>query len=350
MTKRNGTSVQVHLVLAEVEQLHVGQSDNRESLVDLKSINSALFDASVLESLGDGKRGRGSELGGVLCSITPAKNLSNGLQVVLLESGFGDEDKGSSAIGQGRGISSGHGTVVGLEGGTESAGLGFVELGRISDGPRLDLMARRMIRIDHSLHQAGRSYVLRLVILVNDFVGLAAATGDLDGSNLFLEPASLDGGDSLLVGANAVLVLLLTVEAMVAGALLSLQSHVLLLVCIGEAILQHAVDKGLVAKLCTVAEVREVVRGVGHALGTASDDDVGISGDDGLGTDDEGLDGRGADLVEGGANNGFGQSSTQGALAGRVLAETGETLSDAPSAHGPRPYGCLLTWRTGRCP
>ena len=87
----------------------------------------------MLESLGDGKGGCGGELGGVLCSIAPTENLSNGLQVVLLESGFGDEDKGSSAVRQRRGISRSDGAILGLERGAESAGLGFVELEGMSD-------------------------------------------------------------------------------------------------------------------------------------------------------------------------------------------------------------------------
>ena len=136
---------------------------------------------------------------------------------------------------------------------------------------------------------------------------------------------------------------------MVLGALLSLQSHVLFLVRICKTILQHAIDERLVTELCTGAKVGEVVRGIGHALSTASDDDVGISGDDGLGTDNEGLDGRGADLVDGGADNGFGQSSAEGTLAGRVLAKAGDRLSDGLKAQAGM-HVWLLTWRRGHCP
>lgn len=210
-------------------------------------------------------------------------------------------------------------------------------------------MARCAIKASLSILRERNPYVLGLIILVNDLVRLATAGRDLDGSNLFLEPASLNSGDGLLVGTDAVFVLLLTVEAMVLGALLSLQSHVLVLVRIGKTILQHAIDEWLVTELCTSAKVGEVVGGVGHALSTASDDDVGISGDDGLGTDNESLDGRGADLVNGGADNGLGQSSAKGTLAGRVLAETGDAMSDGLKAQG-GVHGWLLTWRRGHCP
>lgn len=61
--------------------------------------------------------------------------------------------------------------------------------------------------------------------------------------------------------------------------------------------------------------------GVGHALGTGSDNDISVASDDGLRTDDDRLDRGGANLVDGGGNGRLGETSTNGALAGRVLAE-----------------------------
>jgi hypothetical protein len=87
---------------------------------------------------------------------------------------------------------------------------------------------------------------------------------------------------------------------MVIGALLSLQTHVLLLVCVCQTILQHTVDERLVTELGTSPHVGEVVRSVRHALGTGGDDDVGIAGNDGLRADDQRLDRGGAHLVDGG--------------------------------------------------
>jgi hypothetical protein len=108
----------------------------------------------------------------------------------------------------------------------------------------------------------------------------------------------------------------------VVGALLALQTHVLLLVGVGETVLEHAVHKGLVAKLCTSAQVGEVVGGIRHALGTTSHDNVGISGDDGLSADDEGFDRGGADFVYRGGDGGIGKACANGNLAGRVLTKT----------------------------
>lgn len=97
----------------------------------------------------------------------------------------------------------------------------------------------------------------------------------------------------------------------------------LALVCVGETILQDAVDELLVAKLGAVAHVGEVVGHVGHALGAASDDDVGIAANDGLGGEGDGLDGGGADLVDGGSDGGLREAGVDGALSGGVLAQVG---------------------------
>lgn len=165
------------------------------------------------------------------------------------------------------------------------------------------------------------THVLGLIVRVHGNVGLATTDNNLDRSNLLLEKTSLNGGDGLLVRADAVVILLLTVEAVVVRALLSLETHVLLLVCVGETILEETVHKGLVTELGTVPEVGKVMRGVGHALGSSCDEDIGISGHDGLGTDDEGLDRRRAHLVDGSADDGLRETSTKGALAGGVLAK-----------------------------
>jgi hypothetical protein len=107
------------------------------------------------------------------------------------------------------------------------------------------------------------------------------------------------------------------------GARLSGETHVLAVVCVGETVLQQTVDELLVAELGAVAHVGEVVRDVGHALGTASDDNLSVAAHDGLGSEGDGLDRRGADLVDGGGHGGLGEASLDGALSGGVLAYIG---------------------------
>lgn len=60
---------------------------------------------------------------------------------------------------------------------------------------------------------------------------------------------------------------------------------------------------------------------VGHGLGATGHHDVGIASDDGLGAKDYGLNCGGADLVYGGCDGGFLEASTNGALAGGILAQ-----------------------------
>lgn len=170
------------------------------------------------------------------------------------------------------------------------------------------------------------AYVLGLVVSVDNDWRLAAPLGHLNGGNLLLEPASLLGGIGLLVRADAVLVLVLTREAVVASALLSLEPHVLLLVCVCQAVLEHTINQRLVSELCAIAHVREVVGRVGHALGAGGDDDLGIAGDDCLGADNERLDRRGAHLVDGGGYGRFWEASANGTLAGGVLAKAGRSV------------------------
>ena len=108
---------------------------------------------------------------------------------------------------------------------------------------------------------------------------------------------------------------------MILGALLTLQTHVLLLVCVCQTILQDTVNKRLISKLRTSPHVGKVVGSVGHALGTGGHDDVRIASHDGLGTDNQCLDRGGADLVDGGCNSRLGETGANGTLAGGVLAK-----------------------------
>ena len=61
---------------------------------------------------------------------------------------------------------------------------------------------------------------------------------------------------------------------------------------------------------------------VGHGLGTTGDNDIGVSGHNSLGTKDDGLQARGADLVDGGADGAVVKAGTEGALSGGVLSNT----------------------------
>jgi len=84
----DGTTVEVDLVLANTEQLHVGERDNTEGLVDLECVDLVLLYTGVLQRFWYGESWCCGELGWIVCSITPTKNLSDWLQTELLQLGL----------------------------------------------------------------------------------------------------------------------------------------------------------------------------------------------------------------------------------------------------------------------
>jgi hypothetical protein len=171
------------------------------------------------------------------------------------------------------------------------------------------------------------THVLGLVILRNGDTGLATESRDLNGGNLVVKETGLLGSLGLLVTANGVVILLGTVEAVVLGALLGSNTHKFLLaVGIHKTILLDTINQGLGAELGTAARSLQVVGSVGHGLSATGNNDIGVSGHDGLGTNDDSLQARGTDLVDSGTNGGFREASTDGALSGRVLSDTGNGL------------------------
>jgi hypothetical protein len=243
----------------------------------------------MLDGLGNGQSGSNGETLGLALSITPTKNLGNRLEVKLLELGLGDKNNGGSTVVDGGSVGSSD-TAVRLE----------------SRAHSLELLNVQVLDLVVTLDLGGR---------------LATSTRDLNGDNLG-EKTGLSGSLGLLVGVDGVLVLLLTGELVVLDAELSRDTHVVLLERVGQTILKNAVNECLVAILGTVSEVGEVVRSVGHGLGSTSNDDIRGAEHNVLGTEDNSLEGGSADLVHGGGDDGLGKSSTKGTLSGRALTDT----------------------------
>jgi hypothetical protein len=172
----------------------------------------------------------------------------------------------------------------------------------------------------------GNIHVLGLIVLVHSLRRLPPSSRNLNRCNLLLEPARLSRSNSLLITPNAVVVLLLPVEAMVISALLALETHVLLLIRVGKTILEHAIDERLVSKFGADSQVGQVVGGVGHGLGAAGDDDVRVASYDRLGTEDQGFDRGCTHFVYSGCDRGLGETGAEGDLAGGVLSEAGNSV------------------------
>lgn len=141
--------------------------------------------------------------------------------------------------------------------------------------------------------------------------------------DLLLEKSTLGGGNRFLVAPDCIFILVFSVESVVICTLFTLQTHMLILVDIGQAILQHTINERLIAELGAVSKSLQIMWGVRHALCSASDDHIRLAGQNGRGSQGHGLDGRRADLVNRRCLSGLGKTSEDCALSGRILTQVG---------------------------
>lgn len=260
MAQSDGTAVLVHLLLLDLEDLHVGEGDDGEGLVDLVRVDGLLFHAGVLQRLRDGQGRSGGEPRRRLRRICPAEDLGDGLDVELLELFLAHQQQGGGTVGERGGVGGRDGTALLLEHRPKLGRLGLVE-------------------------------VLRLLVGIDDHVRLATSGSNLDRDNLVGKSLLLLRFKGLLVRSDTVAILVLARERVLAGTEFGLETHVLELVGVGQAILDDAVDDRLVTELGPVPDVGQVVGSVRHRLGTTGDDDGGVAGHDRLGAQDDGLEG-----------------------------------------------------------
>jgi len=109
VTERDSTTVDVDLVIGDVEELLVGKRDDGESLVELIEINLGSINTSSLKSLGNSLSGSSSEPDGVLLVVSIAEDTADNIELVLLGVLARAEDKGGSAIGDDGGVGGGDG-------------------------------------------------------------------------------------------------------------------------------------------------------------------------------------------------------------------------------------------------
>lgn len=88
----DGAAIDVDLAGVEVQELHVGEGNDGEGLVDLVKVNVLVGETGVLDSLGDGQGGSNGEALGLARSVTPSEDLGNGLEAELLDFGLRHED------------------------------------------------------------------------------------------------------------------------------------------------------------------------------------------------------------------------------------------------------------------
>ena len=166
------------------------------------------------------------------------------------------------------------------------------------------------------------AYLLGLLILRHGHTWLASDPGQLDRRNLPVKQTVILSSLGPLVGPDGVVILLLAIEAVVSGTLLGGKTHMFpLAIGVLKTILQDTIYKGLVAVLGTVAQVGQIVRGVGHRFHATGNDDIGATGLNGLHAQNNRLQPGGADLIHSRAHGALRQPGANGCLSGGVLAK-----------------------------
>ena len=184
MAQSDGTTVDIHLLRIGVESLDPGQWHRSEGLVDLVQANLVHGQASSLQDVLGGWNGALQHNAGVRSSKTKSQDLDSGSEAELLEAALVDDQHG-------------RGTIANLRGGSRSNDTTLLE----------------SLELDHGLE--GHIEPDTLVLVVNDLLAVLGLA--LEGEDLLLELALLDGLDSLDVGLVAKLVQLLLGQVVLLG-------------------------------------------------------------------------------------------------------------------------------------
>ena len=144
-----------------------------------------------------------------------------------------------------------------------------------------------------------------------------------DRHDLVLEAAGLDGGQSLHLGVVAELVQLFPGDAPDVADVLSGGTHVIVVVSVPQAVLDHGVDDLGVAHPGAPTVGGDGIGSAAHALGAAAHHQDGVAALDGGGTLDDGLQAGAADHADGVGGHLQGHTGLDHALTGHVLALSG---------------------------
>ena len=182
---------------------------------------------------------------------------------------------------------------------------------------------------------AGELVLLELDDLLLDLHG--------DGNDLIVKTAGSLSSLGLLLGGSAEGVELFAGDTPNIADVLGGGAHVVVVERIPQAVLDHGVDKLLVAHAGAPAGVGSGIRSGAHVLGAAADDDIGIAGEDGAASLNDGLHTGAADHAHGVSGNGIGDTGLDGHLAGNVLAlGSGQDAAEHQLIHVLRSDICAL--------
>ncbi len=167
--------------------------------------------------------------------------------------------------------------------------------------------------------------------LVGRHRGRARLAGNLHREDFGLEPARLRGGDGLAVAIDGKRVLIGPAHAGLLCGVFGVLTHVAAAERIPQAIVDHAVDHGLVAGLDADTHAVDVVRRARHRLLSAGHDALRVARLDRLRGKHDRLEPRSADLVDRERGNSRRQAGMNQRLARRGLSAA--TLHHLPHDH-----------------
>ena len=145
---------------------------------------------------------------------------------------------------------------------------------------------------------------------------------DHDGHDLVVEAAGLLSSLSLVLRGSGELVQLLAGDAPHVADVLGGGAHVIVVISVPQAVLDHGVHDLLVAHAGAPALVRQSKGSSGHVLGAAGQDHISVAGQDAAGALDDALHTGAAHHTHGVSGNLEGDAGLHSGLAGRVLAQT----------------------------
>src|SRR5262245_9962273 len=265
VAERDRPAVDVDVVLFDAEHAHRVEGDRGEGLVDLPEVDVLGALADLLQRLLGGV-GRGfRQVGEVVGDRAVGEHASQRRAAFLLRPLGGGDDYRPSPVVDPRRVAGGVGGVLATD--------------RPQAGERLDrgLGTDRLVGLDRVLALA------RLDRHTGDLVGQAAGVGRLGGQSV----GAL--GEAVHVGAG---------DLQLVGDLARLVDHLLLGEGVGEAVVDHRVDRLDVPHPEAGAGARQQVGRLAHRLHAAGDRDLRVAGADRQVGDAERAHPRGADLVD----------------------------------------------------
>ena len=290
MADGNSAAVDIHLLARNPELFLSGERNNGEGFRNFEKVDVLRFPPGFFHRPAHRLGRRGSEPHRILRETRVSDDLRQRLHAERLRFIGGHQHDGGGAIVNRRRVRGGHRT-------------GFIE----------NRLQRRNFFVIH--------FSRTFVIFDEDLI--AFFSFDFDRGNFVLEVARLNRSVRALEGRNRKGVLHLTRESLFLRAEFTTRSHVLIIIRIPKAVVDHAVDERGVPHAKTAARVLKIIRNIRHRLHTARDDDFGIAGEDRLDPVNDRFHPRAADLIDGRRRNRIRDTRENRGLAGGRLAKPG---------------------------